>query len=86
MINFPFDKKEDTYKDGILQGMDVWDWVVTKDNQVRQIDHDDMQDLKGEDVSRFATMEEVQNAIQQWKIQECWLKPKRAGLTIKNRL
>ncbi len=65
MINFPFSKKEDTYSEGILQDMDVWDWVVTKDNEVRQIDHDDMQDLKGEDVLRFATVEEVQNTIYQ---------------------
>jgi hypothetical protein len=43
--------------------VDVWDWIVTKDGDVRQITHDDMQDLKYEDIKRKATLKE----IKKWK-------------------
>lgn len=53
-------QKIDTYdKDGILQNMDVWDWIVTKTGRVRQITHHDMMDLKAEDIARYATKKEI---------------------------
>lgn len=41
----------------------VWDWIVTKTGEVRQITSDDMMDLKGEDIERLATEEEIPTAI-----------------------
>lgn len=38
---------------------DVWDWIVTKNGDVRQITHDDMMDLKYEDIERHAKIEEM---------------------------
>ena len=37
----------------------VWDWIVTKTGEVRQITHDDMMDLKGEDIERLANDNEL---------------------------
>lgn len=38
---------------------DVWDWIVTKSGEVRQINSDDMMDLKYEDIERHAKIEEM---------------------------
>lgn len=37
----------------------VWDWIITKDGRIIQVIHDDMQDLKYEDILRHATNEEI---------------------------
>ena len=63
ITNFPFTKKPDHVIEGILQNMDVWDWVVTHDGQVRQIEHDDQMGLPGEAIARFATLEEVHDHL-----------------------
>ena len=43
------------------KSFEVWDWIVTKKGVVRQITHDDMQDLKYEDIGRKATPQEIKN-------------------------
>lgn len=43
--------------------VNVWDWVVTKEGKIMQIDSDDMQDLKHEDILRLATKEEMIKGI-----------------------
>ena len=40
--------------------VDVWDWVVTKDDKIRQITHDDMMDLPYEDIKRKANKKEIE--------------------------
>lgn len=37
----------------------LWSWVVTKDGRTVQVTHDDMSDLKHEDILRAATKDEV---------------------------
>lgn len=51
--------KENFYDDGILRNMDVGDWVVTTTGEVVRIEHDDMDDLLGENITRFATAYEI---------------------------
>lgn len=38
---------------------DIWDWVVTKDGRLVQIDGDEMADLTHEDIERHATIDEM---------------------------
>lgn len=57
-----WDKPNEYDKDGHLKNMEVSDWIVTHDGEVRQIIHDDMNDLKYEDIARFATRKEVKNS------------------------
>lgn len=52
--------KDNTYdSSGHLKNMNIWDWVVTHSGVVRQIIHDDMDDLSYEEISRYATPNEV---------------------------
>ena len=46
--------------------VNVWDWIMTKDGVFLQITHDDMHDIKYEDIKRKATKEE----IKKWKTQK----------------
>lgn len=39
--------------------VNLWDWIVTKSGEVRQITSDDMMDLPYEDIARHATIEEM---------------------------
>jgi len=39
--------------------VNVWDWVVLKNGKIRQITHDDMLDLKYEDIERLAQKDEI---------------------------
>lgn len=43
--------------------VNVWDWIVTKSGEIRQIDSDDMMDLKYEDIQRLANGEEIKTGI-----------------------
>lgn len=43
--------------------VNVWDWVVTKDGRIVQIDSDDMQGLHYEDIERHASEEEIKKGI-----------------------
>lgn len=43
------------------KSFNVWDWIVTKKGEVIQINHDDMMDLKYEDIKRSATPQEIKN-------------------------
>lgn len=62
VINFPEPIKPNEYNDeGILQNLDIWDWIVTKNGVIRLITDDDMNDLKAEDIKRFATKEEIRD-------------------------
>lgn len=49
-------------ENGVLTNLSVWDWVVTHDGETVQITHDDMHDLKAEDIKRYATDKEVEKA------------------------
>ena len=51
--------KPNYFIDGILQDLEVWDWVITKEGKTVQINHDDMTDLNAEDIARFATLDEI---------------------------
>lgn len=45
-----------------IQGKyDVWDWVVTHDGDIIQIDSDDMNNLAYEQISRHAFIHEIPN-------------------------
>jgi len=43
--------------------VNVWDWVVTKDGQIVQIDSDDMHGLPHEKIERLANEEEIKKGI-----------------------
>lgn len=63
--NKVIDIKPNKYdKQGILKNMDVWDWIVIKEGYVRQIISDDMMDLQGEDIVRYAKDWEIKFAKQ----------------------
>lgn len=52
--------KENKYDaDGDLMDLDVGDYIVTKNANIRQITSDDMPDLKSEDIVRFAKEHEI---------------------------
>lgn len=54
--------KQNKYdSEGHLVGIDVWDWIVTTSGDVRQITHDDMNDLHFSQIERFATEIEIEN-------------------------
>lgn len=57
-----WDKPNEYDEDGFLKNMDVGDWIVTHGGEVRKIIHDDMNDLKAEDINRFATRKEVRES------------------------
>lgn len=61
-------------KDGILKDMDVWDWIVTTEGYVRQIISDDMMDLQGGDIIRYAKDWEIEFAKQNEKNDEGFYK------------
>ncbi len=41
------------------KSFNVWDWVLTMDGRIFQINHDDMQDLTYEQIARYATTDEI---------------------------
>lgn len=52
----PEEEKKDELK------VNVWDWIVTKDGETKQITDDDMMGLKYEDIERLATEDEILEA------------------------
>ncbi len=58
--------------DGHLMGMDVWDWVVTKSGQVRQITDDNMHNLHYTEIARFATQDEIFEATKLPFVLRAW--------------
>lgn len=44
------------------KSFEVWDWIVTHKNEVRQITHDEMNDLKYENIKRRAMPKEIKIA------------------------
>jgi len=42
--------------------IELWDWVLTKEGEIVQIDSDDMHGLPYEKIERLATKEEIQTA------------------------
>lgn len=50
--------------------VNVWDWIVTKTGEVRQITSDDMMDLKHEDIERHAKIEELPVEVAKKRIRE----------------
>ncbi len=49
------------------KSFDVWDWVLTMDGKIVQINHDDMQDLTYEQIARYATTDEIAEAKKKLK-------------------
>ena len=45
-----------------ISNLNVWDWIVTKDDKVLRISHDDDADIPFERIERFATRGEAKNA------------------------
>ena len=45
-----------------ISNLSVWDWIVTKDDKVLRISHDDDANIPFERIERFATRGEAKNA------------------------
>lgn len=62
-----------------ISNLECWDWVVTKDNKIMQIDSDDQYDLPYSRIDRFATKGEANNAEEINKLVEELIKVEKSN-------